>query len=468
MVPGPQTNRVVTTPAAAGTATAVAAVQPSPIARLGAPLMLVFLFLATGRLADFAGHQLRLPLILGTLAVLLALINGALARALKSRPGQLLTAFTLWMVLITPLSYWRGGSVNLLANQWLKSIMVYVMIAGLAQTLRQCRQVMNTLAVAVLAAALIVLYFGTLVAGRLAAPVGMLENPNDLAQILLLGLPFWYLLLIEKSRVPFRRLLAALCAAPVLYVFLQTGSRGGLVAFAAMCAVIFVHASAAGRFKLMLVCMVIAITVLVTTPEAVTARLAVTLKPEVTEQGFLDSYQMRAIESSQQRLSLFKESVELTIRNPLFGVGPGQFQSVQAKKAGEEGERAMWRETHCMYTQLSSENGLPGLFLYAAALFFCVRSANRIYKSTRNRPETADIAAMSYAILLSLIGFAATALFSSVAYHMFFPTLAGLSTAFARAVERELAARGVPNVLPAHSRRSTAVPSPAGKATARA
>ncbi len=128
----------------------------------------------------------------------------------------------------------------------------------------------------------------------------------------------------------------------------------------------------------------------------------------------------------------------------------------------------MWRETHCMYTQLSSENGLPGLFLYAAALFFCIRSANRIYKSTRNRPETADIAAMSYAILLSLIGFAATALFSSVAYHMFFPTLAGLSTAFAGAVERELAARGVPNVLPAHSRRSTAAPSPAGKATARA
>ena len=95
----------------------------------------------------------------------------------------------------------------------------------------------------------------------------------------------------------------------------------------------------------------------------------------------------------------------------------------------------MWRETHCMYTQLSSENGLPGLFLYAAALFFCIRPANRIYKSTRNRPETADIAAMSYAILLSLVGFAATALFSSVAYHMFFPTLAGLSTAFARAVE---------------------------------
>ena len=125
----------------------------------------------------------------------------------------------------------------------------------------------------------------------------------------------------------------------------------------------------------------------------------------------------------------------------------------------------MWRETHCMYTQISSENGLPGLFLYAAAILFCIRTANRYYKLTRDRPETADIAPMAYVLLISLVGFATTAFFSSVAYHVFFPTLAGLSTAFFRVAEKELAARGVPNILLSRSRRSAAAPSPAGKAT---
>lgn len=452
-------------PASVCPATAVTEAQSSPITRIGAPLVYAFVFLAIGRPADFFDAELHLPLILGTMAVMLALLNGALVRALASRPGQLLIAFTLWMMLITPVSHWRGGSLALLTTHWLKSMMAYIMIAGLAQSLRQCRRVMYTLALAVLAAALIVLYFGASVAGRLAAPKGMLDNPNDLAQILLLGFPFWFLLLIEKNRVPFRRLLGVLCVAPVLYVFFRTGSRGGLVALLAMCAMVFVNASTGGKIKLLLIGIVIAVTAVVLTPEAVAVRFAFTMKPQVTDWGFVDSHQLRAVESSQQRLALFKESVALSIRNPLFGVGPGQFQSVQAKEAGEEGERAMWRETHCMYTQLSSEDGLLGLVLYASAIFYCIRTANHYYKLTRNRPETADIAPMAHVLLMSLVGFATTALFSSVAYHMFFPTLAGLSTAFFQVVERELNARGLANVLPSSARRSSAALSTAGKAT---
>lgn len=458
----------MTTPTAAQTGMAVAQTASSPIATLGAPLMYIFVFLALGRPADFLGSSIRLPLILGTLAVLLALINGALVRALAARPGQLLIAFTLWMVAITPLSHWRGGSVELLTTQWLKSMMTYLMIVGLAQTLRQCRHVMHAIALAVLVAALIVLYFGTTVAGRLAAPKGLLENPNDLAQILLLGFPFWYLLLIERSRIPFRRALGLLCMIPVLIVLFRTGSRGGLVAFVVVCGVIFFYASAAGKLKMLLAGLVGAVMILVISPEAVTVRFALTMKPEVNEAGFVDSYQLQAAESSQQRLSLFKESVVLTLRNPIFGVGPGQFQSVQAKKAGEEGERAIWRESHCAYTQLSSENGLLGFFLYGAAILYCIHVANRYYKLTRNRSETSDIAAMSCALLMSLIGFATTAMFSSVAYHLFFPALAGLTTAFAAAVEKELGARGVPNVAQSRTRYPATAAAPAREAAVRA
>ena len=44
---------------------------------------------------------------------------------------------------------------------------------------------------------------------------------------------------------------------------------------------------------------------------------------------------------------------------------------------------------------------------------------------------------MAYCVWLALIAFAATAFFSSVAYQMYFPTLAGLSVALGRSVRAE-------------------------------
>jgi len=56
--------------------------------------------------------------------------------------------------------------------------------------------------------------------------------------------------------------------------------------------------------------------------------------------------------SAQQRKELLFKSLKVTVRHPLFGVGPGNFEVVSGA----------WDVTHNSYTQISAEGGIPAFF----------------------------------------------------------------------------------------------------------
>ena len=70
----------------------------------------------------------------------------------------------------------------------------------------------------------------------------------------------------------------------------------------------------------------------------------------------------------------------MTAEHPLFGVGPGQFIEEQAKEAQDAGARPMWHYTHNSFTEISSENGIPGLVLFVIAFFGAYRGLSPIRK----------------------------------------------------------------------------------------
>ena len=63
---------------------------------------------------------------------------------------------------------------------------------------------------------------------------------------------------------------------------------------------------------------------------------------------------------SQSKTTPFSRSIELTIKNPIVGVGPGMFAVAEAEDAQEQNIEEVWHETHNAYTQVSSEIGIPG------------------------------------------------------------------------------------------------------------
>jgi O-antigen ligase len=138
--------------------------------------------------------------------------------------------------------------------------------------------------------------------------------------------------------------------------------------------------------------------------------------------------------STLSRKELFMSSLRLTIQHPVLGVGPGMFPIADAKDAGEKKQAASWHQTHNTYTQISCENGLPALFFYSAALFFCFKVTRVVRLGAAAHPELRPYGDMAFCLRLSLVAFTVTAIFASNAYSFYFPLLAGLCAALERSV----------------------------------
>jgi O-antigen ligase len=155
----------------------------------------------------------------------------------------------------------------------------------------------------------------------------------------------------------------------------------------------------------------------------------------------LSESQQSAMESMELRKELLLSSLQLTLRHPLLGVGPGMFAVANANYVETATGRSnfnAWHETHNTFTQLSVEDGLPGLLLYSLALLFCFKIVRSAEKRVRQNPALPPVVGhMAFALRLALCAFTGTAFFASNAYMYYFPMLAGLCVAFDRATAEQ-------------------------------
>jgi O-antigen ligase len=427
---------------------------------LGVVFLVIFLFLAYSRITDILLPNLRLALLTSTLGLAVTLFTGGLRLALLSRVGIWLSMFTSWLVLAVPFSYWQGGSVRLLQVNWLKSFLSFVIAAGLLRSTRDCRAAMYSIAGgSVVIVLMCLLTGGTQPQGRLTLDHGILRNPNDLAQLLLMGLPFLMLMTVTQSRNPLTRPVSAVCVVAVLLVIGWTGSRGAMLAVGSLIIVMVFSLSWKGKLKLVGALAVAATLVIPFISPEQRLRYLSTFAQRAEDESDQRALSTTAIGSTMQRLQLLRESVWITLHHPLVGVGPGMFQVAAAQRSEEQGQRGVWRETHNTFTQVSAEAGLPALICYLAALIWCLRRTYSISNMGRAQETLGDVSTMAYYLWLALIAFAVTACFSSVAYLAYFPTLAGLSVALSRCVDTQLAstqpARAhIARVQPVRSRRA--------------
>ncbi|MGE5488929.1 MAG: O-antigen ligase family protein [bacterium] len=398
--------------------------------RLGFLLTLVFLFLTLSRVSDLLVPSMHLPAITGGGALLAGLLTRKLFRGLAFPAGKALCAMTVWMMFALPFSVWRGGSMDTLIA-WLKAFAVYGMLAAFVPTLEQLRTAVNVVAAAILVLGLSSLVAGSSDSGRLAFERVKFGNPNDLAQMLLIGLPMWWLIASRPWRSLAGKLLAFGLSAPLLVAFVRTGSRGGLIGFAAVLAFLCLTGGAKRAVAIGLGAVILAGAAFVALPGEVRQRFFLLFGgPGESIEGGNPYLYETATASAQQRWVLLKDSLLLTARNPLLGVGPGQFTVAQRDLAGARGEYAAWRVTHNSYTQVSSENGIPALFFYAAAILSCLRTFRRAARLTGNA-QAKELASTGLFLTLSLVAYIVSALFASVAYDLQLPMLAGLAAALA-------------------------------------
>jgi O-antigen ligase len=408
----------------------------NPLRKLGFYLALAFIFCRFSLFGELVSTTLNfdphVARILGIPVVVLALFTGGLRRVLRSRLAYAWLGLAVWMTLSAPLSFWPGGSVSLILSYVRGQLPMLLIVGGLVLTWKECRLVLMSIALAcvvnVLSGKLFVMNPDS--DSRLSLELGTIGNANDFTAHLFYVLPMViFVLLISRGWI--RRILCLGVLGYGLYYCASTGSRGGLVAFAAVCAFTMIRAPGRVRIGALAAAAVMSLLLLAVLPQSLLHRYATLFTN--------DSDDIEAIQSTATRTRLLESSIRFSLQHPLLGVGPGEFSDYEAKVAKSEGIKAAWQVTHNAYTQVSSEVGIPALLFYLAGIVMTFRTFGKLYRAARYRPKLRSMAMACFCCQLSMVGFCTATIFLSLAYTMYLPTMSGLALALSRSLDRELA-----------------------------
>jgi O-antigen ligase len=424
-----------------------AALQP-PQAKFGQVLVATDIFFLFSRFPELAiltlGFFPPMGVLVGrVVALILAFLSGGVVRTF-SRIGFMWLLFTVWFCLAIPFSTWPGGSVHTLAYGWLPAVLVYFNVAGLIDSTRQLTRLLYLLGVS---AVVITLSSSILSAAggedRLALVAGTLSNANDMSVLLLAGIP-GLLLFLQLNPGPQKMLkkAAVLVSIPVVFALVvKSGSRGAVLTIVLYWVLWFLHANVQNKLKLVVSAVVAMAVLLAFAPAASLARYR-TLLPFNSASSDAQSaeWQASAEGSTAARQQTLRQSIQLTLSNPLFGVGPGVFMSAAAADSQKKGLRPNWLVTHNSYTEISSEVGIPGFLLYYGAVLAGLVTLLRAWNAARRVPKLSQLSSIGFCLLTVTAGNLLEGAFGSYGYLPYFLFYVAVAEVYSRIVQREIQA----------------------------
>jgi O-antigen ligase len=392
------------------------------------------------------GVQLYLLYIFAPPAFLAVVITGGIPRTFRMRPTFYWLAFALWMVFITPFSQWRGGSFDVVEAYLKNELPLMFVLGGLLVTWKNVKTALYVLAAACLTDLFIAKTFLKMGEGRaqLEMTGSSIANSNDLAGHLLLLTPFLIFVYLNRQLPGLIRWLMVPAIGFSLYIILGSASRGAFVGVGASCLFILLRVSGAKRLLGIILIPIVCGGLFFLLPQETRSRLL-----NFSSDNSIDAGE--AAQSAAWRKEMLIKSLQYTVEHPIFGLGPGQFVSFNGGQSLLKGQRGSWIQTHNVYTQISSECGIPGVILYVCGIVSSFLLINRIRKKAETDPVYSDIAAGAFSISLALVGFGVAITFLTLGYRFYLPAMAGLIVSFACAAEKEFIVRKpvtAPNTLP--------------------
>jgi probable O-glycosylation ligase (exosortase A-associated) len=365
-------------------------------------------------------EALRPAIVTGAVALVLFLVDRRMNRRLTTAwtpaTAWLLGVFA-WMSLSVPGALSEGMSVNLVFGTFIKTVLMCLVAAAAIRGRRDVeRLVLAYLAGAAIYAAAIISRF-ELGSGHDDWRLGHLYyyDANDFATFAVTAIPFAVYFLHSARRLMARA--AALAALAVLTLaFVYSGSRGGFLALAVVGVYVVLRYRAIPlRWRLMASALVAAV-------------LLATASGQYWEQmGTIVSDADYNRTDERGRLQIWTRGIGYMLDNPLFGVGPSNFQRAEGTlspfaERQQFGVGVRWSAAHNTFVQAGAELGIPGLLLFVAMIVAALRMLARAA-----RARSPDTQALAQALLASLIGFVVGAFFLSLAYSDMLYTLVALA-----------------------------------------
>ena len=329
-------------------------------------------------------------------------------------PVLLLVALVSWALLTMPFSFWPGGSISYLTEKYVKTIIVFVLLANVLSSQEKLATMAWSLVLMTIPLSLTTLK--SFLAGGADRASGysssLTANPNDMALMLNLILPMTLALFLGARKKSIRFFVAGVVGLQILAI-MATFSRAG---FLTLGFIILSYLWLLRRRKervLIPIAIVACICALPLVPPEFYLRITTIVNIEEDETN-----------SAQTRLADMKVALELVADHPVVGSGLGM--NVLAMN---EARGTTWTEVHNVYLQLAVELGLPGLLLFLMLYMQCLKQARLTVRYCRNKPHLKDLYNLAEALQVALLAYALEAMFHPTAYHFYFYYIAGMAVA---------------------------------------
>jgi len=404
------------------------AVQDGPFAGFAARAPLIALAMLA--VVAVRVHEV-LPLIPALRPALLVSVGGSIYLWTRSRPQvraavlanptiRLILIYYGWCVLTLATSMWRGESLNSL-----RAFMPAILLSVAIMMVPPRRDVLDR-----------ILYWYVVILGGFGAAAMLLGNAwrgrlefggmydsNDLASLMIIGFPI--AIGVMTRGLGRRRIVAAAAAALMMFTIVATGSRGGVLGFAAA---VFVLASGLKGTRRIWVVGLMAFGLLAAW--ATSSRIF-----QNRIRSFWNLENDYNYTSDVGRKAIWERGRGYILAHPVLGVGIGCFPVAEGGSWDAMGRTGKWSTAHNAYIQAGAELGIPGGTLYILLLINGVVIARRLARGYRFRNGATEYRPEFVA---SMAGFATTAVFLSHAYFNGLFALLGLLALSDRVFQLEL------------------------------
>jgi len=396
----------------------------------------VILLLAPQSMAPVL-KAIRVALVTAIAAILLHVFDATTHRRpiVPATPEIVLTFMLLgWALFTLPFSYWPGGSIAVLSDQYVKAIVFFWLIGTLVTTRERLRTFAWALAICAIPLAVMAVYHylagdflrtGVASVKRISGYYGLSGNPNDLALTLNLLIPIGGVLLLTSRSALGRltALLVVLCGVPAVIL---TFSRAGFVTLAVTLVLSLVFLAKRRSPVAAAAVVVVVLAAIPMLPSGYVDRLTTIANIEADQTG-----------SAQGRWNDFQNAATVVARNPIIGVGVGQ----DILALNEVRGHLTWRSVHNAYLEYAVDLGLPGIVLFLLLLGATFRTVRRVERWSAPDPSLRDLTIFASGAQIALAAFAVAAVFHPIAYQFYFFCVAGLAVAVRNAYRTEVRAR---------------------------
>lgn len=333
-------------------------------------------------------------------------------RLMDSAQFRAVCVIALFSLLSIPLSVWPGQSLDFIINSYAKILLFFYLLVKTITSEIDIKKIYWTILGVTLL--LVIMMVKNNAEGRIS--VSSSYDPNDIALLLVMCLPFAYYMIKHVNMVV--KLLLVSMIMLMSYAIILTASRGGFISLIVVAGYILFDDKTVKMIHKAFVVLLAGAVFMFAAPDSYWQRMS-------SISNYQQDYNVTA---STGRIELWKRGLKYMVQNPLLGVGVGAYSTAEGMNhAGEGGWK--WSTAHNAYVQLGASIGLIGLFFFLKLLW-------TTFIRMRSYAKTTDFGKLNSTLAQSLaastVAYAVGAIFLSQAFFSMLYLIVGLSISLGR------------------------------------